>query len=555
MSTAFSRQFLYKIASAVGAPLVASVVALATLLPAMNLGLSLTIGYVAQALQEPHGSTLEDTLIFPILAVASLVIYCASKLLGSCILQKSRRCSRFVLFEHLLSVPARDLIERTPGSIESLCQEASFATRALFGTGLQFAGRLTGTLGGTLVLTVLVFPEMTAFYLAWIVIYVPYAVWASRRSTGLVGSALMASSAVSGVSTEVIQNLDLVQSFGSKTHEADRFGRFLESEFEAYSRAQRKIDLYDLFGRALQILPAIATYLIICQPENRVDLPLGTLVGQLSLALMFGTLTGDLGRGVLDLQEMSKRLGTALAALGWRPAVAPGLSIGDAPVDWDIIVSDLEFRYPNSLNGIKSSNIRIKKGEKIGLQGPSGAGKSTFLGLISGRYHPQSGEVRIGGVPAHQIPSELLVRGLTQVSQSAPVFHRSILENLTYGCPEVSRDRVWQTLEKVKLAEYVKRLPEGLDTLVGNSGQKLSGGERARLALARALYWDSQIILLDEATAALDLDTEEAIMTGLRSWLRDRTVICVSHRPSLLKEMNRILVVQDGRVEESAQGS
>jgi ATP-binding cassette subfamily B protein len=278
-------------------------------------------------------------------------------------------------------------------------------------------------------------------------------------------------------------------------------------------------------------------------------------VGQLSLALMFGTLTGDLGRGILDMQEMSKRLGAALAALGWQPAVAPGLSIGGAPVDWDILVSDLEFRYPNSLNGIKSSTIRIKKGEKIGLKGPSGAGKSTFLGLISGRYHPQRGEVRIGGVPTHQIPSELLVRGLTQVSQSAPVFHRSILENLTYGCPEVSRDRVWQTLEKVKLAEYVKRLPEGLDTLVGNSGQKLSGGERARLALARALYWDSQIILLDEATAALDLDTEEAIMTGLRSWLQDRTVICVSHRSSLLNEMDRILVVQDGRVAESAQGS
>ena len=544
--------FLQRVARSVGLPRLLTLFVLAVVAPVISLALSLVVGWAVEKVFLKPGATSVDLLLFPMLGLGSVLAYAGVRVLSSNVLQEVRKQARDLLFGHLLEIPARDLINRAPGSLDTLCQEASFAARSLFGAGLPFVGRALGVFGGALILVLLTAPKLALFYVGWGVIYVPYAIWTARRAVVAVGQSLLASAEVSGSSTEVIQNLDLVQSFGSQQYESNRFRGLLNIEHAAYARAQNKIDISDCFQRLLQILPAIGIYVLLAQYSDQLHIDLGEAVGQLTFALMLGLQTGELGRGLLDIQEMRRRLGTALHALSWSheaEAHTKGLP-GTTPTTWDIELRDVHFQYPNAPKALRGISLRIAEGEKIGIVGPSGAGKTTMVRIMRDKLRPQSGEVLIGGCRLVDLSPRVLATEIAEVSQSAPVFHRSIRDNVTYGQPVLSEERIWDVLEKAKLADYVRSLPEGLNTCVGAGGQKLSGGERARLAIARALYFDAKIVVLDEATASLDLRTESAVMEGLEALMHGRTVICITHRPSLMKEMHRIFRLSEGLLSE-----
>ncbi len=213
-----------------------------------------------------------------------------------------------------------------------------------------------------------------------------------------------------------------------------------------------------------------------------------------------------------------------------------------------IEVRDLHFAYRDEpvLEGL---NLSIAPGEKVAIVGASGGGKSTLVQLLLGLYQAQRGEIRFGGVPFEQIGLETLRDEVAVVLQHPALFNDTVRANLTLG-----RDKpdaaCWQALEISQLADTVRQLPQGLDTVVGRSGVRLSGGQRQRLAVARMVLAEPKVVILDEATSALDAVTEHALHRSLQAFLQGRTTLIIAHRLSAVKQADRVLVFDDGRIVE-----
>jgi ATP-binding cassette subfamily B protein len=185
--------------------------------------------------------------------------------------------------------------------------------------------------------------------------------------------------------------------------------------------------------------------------------------------------------------------------------------------------------------------------------GRSGAGKSTILALLQRLYDPDSGAVLIDGQEISQVTQESLRSAIAVVQQDISLFHRSLLENLRYGRPEASDAEVFRAVEAARCTEFINRLPQGFDTLVGERGMKLSGGQRQRLAIARAFLMDAPIVLLDEATSSLDTESEQSIQEALSRLFKGRTVIAIAHRLSTLDAFDRIVVLDRGLIVEDGE--
>jgi ATP-binding cassette subfamily B protein len=189
-------------------------------------------------------------------------------------------------------------------------------------------------------------------------------------------------------------------------------------------------------------------------------------------------------------------------------------------------------------------------GQLTALVGPSGAGKSTMLALVARFYDPTSGMIRLDGVALPEIALQELRQRVAVVTQELFLFHASLRENICYGAPDASDAQVEAVIEAAQLCDVVERLPDGLNTLVGERGYRLSGGEKQRVAIARALLRQAPYLLLDEATSSLDSQVERRIQAALETLIKGRTVIAIAHRLSTIERADQILVVQQGRIVE-----
>jgi ATP-binding cassette subfamily B protein len=210
----------------------------------------------------------------------------------------------------------------------------------------------------------------------------------------------------------------------------------------------------------------------------------------------------------------------------------------------------MAFSYPGRGPSFTGFSLSLAAGQRVGLVGESGAGKTTLLALLQRFYDPNGGRILIDGQDIAQVTQESLRRAIAVVPQDISLFHRSVMENLRYGRPEASDAEVWAAAAAARAADFIRALPEGIDTIVGERGVKLSGGQRQRVAIARAFLKDAPILLLDEATSALDTESEEAIRIALDRLMQGRTVIAIAHRLSTLRNFDRIVVLQAGRVVE-----
>ena len=185
--------------------------------------------------------------------------------------------------------------------------------------------------------------------------------------------------------------------------------------------------------------------------------------------------------------------------------------------------------------------------------GASGAGKTTIIQLIQRLHDPQSGAITIDGTPIADLTQDSLRAALAVVPQEISLLHRSVMDNIRFGRPDASDDDVYAAARAAQCEEFVLRLPQGYDTIVGDRGIKLSGGQRQRVSIARAFLKDAPILVLDEATSALDTSLELRIQRSITQWLQDRTVITVAHRLSTLTTYDRILVIDNGRIVEEGR--
>jgi ATP-binding cassette subfamily B protein len=208
----------------------------------------------------------------------------------------------------------------------------------------------------------------------------------------------------------------------------------------------------------------------------------------------------------------------------------------------------IAFGYPGGRKVFTDFSLRIEPGQRIGLVGPSGCGKSTLFSLLQRFYDVHGGRILIGGQDIARVTQESLRAAIAVVPQDISLFHRSIMENIRYGRPDASDDQVLEAIGAANCSEFIDALPDGVATMVGDRGTKLSPGQRQRIGIARAFLRDVPILLLDEATSALDSDTEESVREALDRLMGGRTVIAISHRLSSLRGFDRVVVMQAGLV-------
>jgi ATP-binding cassette subfamily B protein len=255
---------------------------------------------------------------------------------------------------------------------------------------------------------------------------------------------------------------------------------------------------------------------------------------------------GELQRAAGAAERLMELLGTAARIVAPAlPAAAPAAS-GARAIEFD----EIGFAYPSrpEIPALQRFRLRIEPGERAALVGPSGAGKSTLFALLLRFYDPQHGAVRIDGVDLRDMDPRS-ARGLIAVVPQEPViFAASVLDNVRYGRPGAGRDEVLAACDSAFALEFIERLPQGLDTALGERGVTLSGGQRQRLSIARALLADRPILLLDEATSSLDAASELVVQRALEALEKGRTTLAIAHRLATVQHADRIIVMERGMI-------
>ena len=210
-------------------------------------------------------------------------------------------------------------------------------------------------------------------------------------------------------------------------------------------------------------------------------------------------------------------------------------------------VENLKFAYGDGLNVLDGVNLEIAPGEKVALVGASGGGKSTLVQMVLGLYPQDSGEIYFDNINIKHIGLDVVREHVATVLQHPAMFNDSVRENLTLG-REIDDERIWRAIEIAQLKNVIAEMPAGLDTIIGRSGVRLSGGQRQRIAIARMILADPKVVILDEATSSLDTDTEARLHEAMHAFLQDRTTLIIAHRLSAVKQANRVLVFDAGRI-------
>lgn len=357
--------------------------------------------------------------------------------------------------------------------------------------------------------------------------------------------------AVSGDLTDVVSNIGLVRAFGAVARERTRLSRSISSEMSAQRKSLRSLERLRLLHAVavFVVTAAVLTWSVTLWRDGRITT--GDVVLTTTLGFTVLHASRDLAMALVELVQHFAKLGEAVRVLGLphemvdAPDAKPFIPLGGA-----VSFVGVSFSYPDGHRVLENLNLEIAPGQKVGLVGRSGSGKSTILALLQRLYDPAEGKVLIDGQDIAHVTQESLRRNIAVVHQDISLLHRSVLENLRYGKPEATDEEVYRATEAAHCTEFIQRLPQGFNTIVGERGLKLSGGQRQRIAIARAFLSDTPLILLDEATSALDTESEQSIQEALMRLVQGRTVIAVAHRLSTLDSFDRIIVLEWGRIVE-----
>jgi ATP-binding cassette subfamily B multidrug efflux pump len=243
------------------------------------------------------------------------------------------------------------------------------------------------------------------------------------------------------------------------------------------------------------------------------------------------------------------------AQQSYRELIKP-IDIVDAPDAKELIlkrgaidIKNVKFKYGRQLV-LNDLTLHIKPGERVGLVGPSGAGKTTLVNMLMRFYDPKSGEILFDGQNIKNVTQDSLRSAITFIPQEPSLFNRSLADNIAYGKPDATRAEIRRAAVRAHADEFIMKTDKKYDSRVGDRGIKLSGGQKQRIAIARAFLKDAPILILDEATSALDSETEAAIQKSFAELSRGRTTIAIAHRLSTLRNMDRIVVIDNGKIIE-----
>ena len=357
-------------------------------------------------------------------------------------------------------------------------------------------------------------------------------------------------SEVTNVLTDTIPGIRVVKAFAQEDREAQRFIDANKHNLTVNDRLNR---VWSVFSPTVTLMTEIGLLIVWgfgIWLVSKDQITVGVLTAFLAYIGRFYTRLDSMSRIVSSTQKAAsgaKRIFEILDHVSSVPE--PQNPVAMSKVEGRITLTDASFRYGNRAV-IKHLNLDIKPGKMIGLVGHSGSGKSTLVNLMCRFYDLSEGSIALDGVDIKQLKVADYRRQIGLVLQEPFLFFGTIADNIAYGMPEATRDQIVAAARAAHAHEFILRMPQGYDSLVGERGQGLSGGERQRISIARALLIDPRILILDEATSAVDTETEKEIQNALDNLVRGRTTIAIAHRLSTLRKADRLVVMDKGLIVE-----
>jgi ATP-binding cassette subfamily B protein len=360
-------------------------------------------------------------------------------------------------------------------------------------------------------------------------------------------------SAVFSLLSNVIPGVRVVRAFAQEPREQDRFQRRSATFRDASITVART---FAGFNRSTGFVIALSSliiwgyggYLVIIGAP---DASVGVLVAFMTLVGRFYSPLQDLTQLSRQIQQASTSASRVFEVLDTQPDMADSPDARPMPrIEGEVAFRDVWFGYDERNPVLKGVSFTVKPGEMIGLVGPSGAGKSTTINLLCRFYDVTSGAIEIDGIDVRDVQLHTLREQIGIVLQEPYLFHGTIAENIAYGRPEAGLERIVEAARAANAHEFIIRLPDGYETMVGERGTRLSGGERQRISIARAILKDPRILIFDEATASVDTETEHKIREAIDRLVAGRTTFAIAHRFSTLKNADRLIVIDQGRVAE-----
>jgi ATP-binding cassette subfamily B protein len=409
---------------------------------------------------------------------------------------------------------------------------------------------------GLSVQMILRWPWVGGFSLAVVTIYILANVVMSNlyvRAANLRSVAL--DSRIGGALADAITANPTVKSFGAEAREAARISDVTADWRRAVMRTwNRYTDVWLVQNLLLGTLQAGLTGLVVLR-WTQGEASAGDVAFVITSFLVMSGYLRDIGenirmaqRGLADVEDVA-RFARTEPQVADRPG-APDFHAQSGEIAFEAVT----FRYKSARAPIyEDFSLRIAPGERLALVGPTGSGKSTFIKLLQRLYDLHGGRILIDGVDIATVTQDSLRRNIALVPQDPALFHRSVAENIAYSRPDATPEEIALAARRARAQGFIEALPRGYDTLVGERGVKLSGGERQRVALARAFLADAPILVLDEATSSLDVETEAQVQAATEELMAGRTTLVIAHRLSTIRGADRILVFDGGRVVEQGR--
>jgi ATP-binding cassette subfamily B protein len=489
-------------------------------------------------------------LLVGVLAAATAVRYYNVSWLG----ERTVADIRLAVHRNLLRLSPGFFEENRPAEITSRITVDTTIIEQVVGTTISVALRNMITSFACVIIMFVLAPKLAGLMMLGVpVVMVPIILLARRvRSISVRSQDRIAD--VGTVTSEVLGAMKIVQAFNQQGREAARFGDAVQRVF---ATAKRRILVRACMTGIAIVLMFSAIVSVIWL--GAIDVTAGRMTGGTIAAFVLygGLLAGGLGNlsevygDLLRASGASERLSELLHAESdirapAQPKRFPEPSLGA------LAFEDVTFHYPTrrETSALSEFSLSVRPRERLALVGPSGAGKTTIFQLAERFYDPQHGRVLLDGVDLKDADPADVRERIAMVPQETILFAASARDNLRYGKWDASDDALWQAARDANAEEFLRALPEGLDTFMGEGGARLSGGQRQRIAIARALLRDAPLLLLDEATSALDAESERLVQDALDRLMADRTTIVIAHRLATVRAADRIVVMDQGRIVE-----
>ncbi len=511
--------------------------------------LTYAMRYLIDAFSDPDSSAIHWALTYVVLYIIMAICWRSSGYIGMHWVTKSQALAIETLYHWLSQHSSRYYSDHFAGSLATKVTNAGsgismIVPRLLWNFYPTFLG-LFMSVG----LMYTASPVLAGILLLWSIIFLALNSWWMRHKVDLSIQAADAFTDLKGQIVDILNNIRTVHQFARLSRERTRVQSFVRDHQQKGIQSWYYSEGVLLINNVLQAVLLAGMFLGATYLYEKGHLSIGevVMVTHLTWGIMESLffIGNDLNGLMENYGQVSQGLQLILEEHEITDQDPPeSLKLNKAGIDF----KKVGFAYPGTQAVFANFNLHIPAGQKIGLVGRSGAGKSTLVQLLLRMYDIQDGEILIDGQNIARVTQNSLRQSICFVPQTSMLFHRSLADNILYGNPEASSEELALAARHAGAAEFIEKQPEQYETLVGERGVKLSGGQTQRICIARAMLKEAPILILDEATSALDSESELIVQDALNELIKQKTVIAIAHRLSTLRMMDRIVVIDEGKI-------